>query len=198
MKNKEVIKLINEEISNFDFLGNDKYLKEEENLDLLKNEDFQKQFICDTLLKRKERIKTTDVVESTFADNWERNGYMTINYIIEFEYLYDTSKEPAKIGLHMHGDRISYSLDGTNVKGDRWTAPRDEAWFDMINWDDIAVDMFTVDGGDDIDFIAFNKAPKRIQHLFLRDFLGDFISDNSSKSMETPADLDDVNKVGYC
>jgi hypothetical protein len=48
---REVCKrIINEEISEFDFLGNEQYLKEQEVVDLLKNEDFQKQFICDSLL----------------------------------------------------------------------------------------------------------------------------------------------------
>lgn len=198
MQKKDFLRLINEEISKFDFLGNDQFLKEEENLDLLKNEDFQKQFICDTLLKRKERVKTTDVVESTFDSNWERNGYMSIHYIIELAYTYDSLKEPANIGLHFHGDQISYSIDGRDVPGDRWTAPRDEAWFSEINWSDIQVELFAVDGGDEIEFKAFDKAPERIKNLFLRDFLGDFIGDNAGKDMVTPADLDNASKVGYC
>ena len=63
MKNKQLIKIINEEISGFDFLGNEEYLKEEEDINILKNEDFQKQFICDLLLKRKEKVKTLQVVQ---------------------------------------------------------------------------------------------------------------------------------------
>ena len=198
MENKALVKIINEEISDFDFLGNEKYLKEEEDINLLKNEDFQKQFICDLLLKRKERVKTLDVVESNFSGNWEKNGYLTISYIIELAYAYDTMKEPAKLGLHLHGERISFSLDGIQSPGDRLTPSRDEEWFDEINWDDIQTDMFAVDGGDEIEFQAFNKAPKRIQHLFLRDLLGYFISEWAGRGMGTPADHDKIEKTGYC
>ena len=45
MKNKKIIKIINEVITEFDFLGNDEHLKGQEDITLLKNEDMQKQFI---------------------------------------------------------------------------------------------------------------------------------------------------------
>ena len=52
MINNDIIRIITEEISEFDFLGNDKYQKENESIDLLKNEEFQKRFICDALLSK--------------------------------------------------------------------------------------------------------------------------------------------------
>ena len=70
MIDKNIIRIINEEASNFDFLGNEDYLKEREILDLLQNEEFQKQFICDSLLERKNKIKT-DVFESKLGGDWE-------------------------------------------------------------------------------------------------------------------------------
>ena len=199
MKNKQLIKIINEEISGFDFLGNEEYLKEEEDINILKNEDFQKQFICDLLLKRKEKVKTLQVVQSEFGGDWEKNGYLTIDYIIELAYTYDIAKEPAKFGLQLKGDRIQYSEDGRQDPGNRWTAPLDEAWFDQIDWDAIDVNMFmTGERDDDIEFLAFEHAPERIQHLFLRDLLGDFISQWAGRGMGTPADYDNAAKVGYC
>jgi hypothetical protein len=201
MKNKHLIKIINEEISGFDFLNNEEYSKEEEGINLLKNEDFQKQFICDFLSKRKEKVKTLEVVESNFGGDWEKNGYLTISYIIDLAYKYDLAKEPAKLGLHFHGNRISYSEDSKYSPGDHWTAPLDEAWFDQINWDDIEVDMFSIEEGfegDDVEFKAFEHAPQRIQHLLIKDFLGDFISEWAGKDMSTPANYDKVEKTGYC
>jgi hypothetical protein len=207
MKNKQLIKIINEEISGFDFLHNEEYLKEEEGLNLLKNEELQKQFICDFLLKRKEKIKTIQVSQSDFDGNWERNGYLSIDYIIELAYTYDTTKEPAKIGLRFDGDRIQYNVDSDYDPG-KWmgtmpdsTPPSGGDWFSQINWDDIVVEMFSIEKGfegDIIEFLAFEHAPKRIQDLFLRDMLGDFIKEGAGVSMETPADFDDANKVGYC
>ena len=207
MENKHLIKIINEEISGFDFLGNEEYVKEEGNVNILQNEDFQKQFICDSLLKRKETVKTLDVVESNFGGDWEKNGYLTVSYIIELAYKYDVSKEPAKFGLHFKGDRIQYSIDSDYEPG-KWmgtmpdsTPPSGGDWFDKINWDDINVEMFSIEEGfegDKIEFKAFEHAPQRIQNLFIRDFLGKFISDWAGRGMGTPADYDSATKVGYC
>ena len=199
MKNKSLIRIINEEISGFDFLGNEKYVKEEEDINLLKNEDFQKQFICDLLLKRKEKVKTIQVVQSDFGGNWERNGYLTIDYIVEFAYTYDANKQPAKFGIQLKGDHITYSEDGRQSPGDQWTPGVDETWFDQIAWDYIDVGMFMIDErDDDIEFLAFEHAPKRIQHLFIREIIGDFIGEWAGRGMGTPADYDKAEKVGYC
>jgi hypothetical protein len=207
MKNKQLIKIINEEISEFDFLGNEQYVKEEEGVNVIKNEEFQKQFICDLLLKRKEKIKTLQVVQSEFGDNWEEREYMTIDYIIELAYTYDTTKEPAKLGLQLKGDRIGYSEDSDYDPGKLMgtmpdsTPPSGGNWFNQIDWDAIDVEMFSIEEGfegDKIEFSAFEHAPKRIQHLFLRDMLSDFISHGAGNDMKTPADYDNATKVGYC
>ena len=199
MKNKSIIKIINEEISDFDFLGNDEYSKDQEGFNLLKNEDFQKQFICDSLLKRKEKIKTLDVAQSHFDGNWEKNGYLGIDYILELAYTYDITKEPTKFGLQFIGDKIPFSLDGKQSSGDNMTPSTDEEWFNEISWQDIDVKMSMVgERDDDVEFLAFEHAPQRIQNLFIRDFIGSFIGEWASKGMGTSADYDNVKKVGYC
>lgn len=194
-----MIKLINEEISDFDFLNNEKYNREKESVVLMGNEDFQKQFICDLLLNRNKKIKIIDVVQSEFDGNWENNGYLSINYIVELSYTYDLQKEPAKFALEFKGDSVSFSLDGKQSYGDKQTPPVDEEWFNQINWNDIDVKLSMIgERDDDIDFVAFKHAPERIRNLFIRDFLGDFIGEWAMKGMQTPADFDNVNKVGYC
>jgi hypothetical protein len=205
MKNKSLIKIINEEISDFDFLGNDKYNKDQEEFNLLKNEDFQKQFICDLLLKRKERVKTLQVAQSEFGSNWERNGYLTVDYIIELAYTYDATKEPAKFAIQLKGDRIQYNVKSDYNPG-KWmgtmpdsTAPSGGDWFDEIDWNAIDVSMSMIgDRDDDIEFLAFEHAPERIQNLFIRELVGDFIGEWTGTGMRTPTDYDKAEKVGYC
>jgi hypothetical protein len=205
MKNKSLIRIINEEISGFDFLGNEKYVKEEEDINLLKNKDFQKQFICDLLLKRKEKVKTIQVAQSDFGDNWERNGYLTIDYIIEFAYTYDVAKQPARFGIQLKGDRIQYNINSVSTQG-KWmgtmpdsTPPSGGEWFDEIDWDAIKVSMFMIDErDDDVEFLAFESAPPRIQHLFIKEIVGDFIREWAGPGMGTPADYDSAAKAGYC
>ena len=57
---KNIINIITEEVKQFDFLGNDERLKEQENNELLMNEELQKQFICDALLGRTDKVKIVD------------------------------------------------------------------------------------------------------------------------------------------
>ena len=199
MKNKSIIKIINEEISDFDFLSNDKYTKDQESINLIRNEDFQKQFICDSLLKRKEKIKTLDVVESHFDGNWEKNGYLGIDYIVELAYTYDVTKQPAKFGLQFVGERIGFSTQEEESPGNYHTPGTYNAWFDEIKWQDIDVKMTMIGERDDeIEFLAFEHAPQRIQDLFVRDFIGSLIREWTSMGMGTPADYDNASKLGYC
>ena len=107
------------------------------------------------------------VVQSEFGGDWEKNGYLTIDYIIELAYTYDTAKEPAKLGLQLKGDRIQYSEDSDYDPG-KWmgtmpdsTPPSGGNWFNQIDWDDIDVEMFSIEQGyegDKIEFLAFEHA----------------------------------------
>lgn len=204
MKKIEFIKIINEEISGFDFLGDGEQQQEDKVLALLSNVDFQKQFICDFLLNKKDKYKITDVVESTVND-WRKDGHLDISYIVELSYTYDSTKEPARFGLHFKGNNIGYSVDSDYDPG-KWAgtmpdsiAPSGGDWFNEINWNDIEVDMFAVDERDDeIEFKAFKTAPERVQILFISHFLGKFISDYGDIGVETPADYDKIEKTGYC
>jgi hypothetical protein len=206
MKKKELIRTINEVISEFDFLGNDEYLKEEENVDLLKNEDLQKQFICDSLINKK-NLKT-DVYDSRIGGNWEEDNFddtdrMSIEYFLKIEYKYDQSKEPIKFDLNFYADKVDVGKTGWQDRGhvggtpetDR--EPSGEAWFDRFDWRDINVDLYTPDG-DEIKFIAFEKAPPKIQILFIREFCQDFIMNYTNLDIRTPEMRDTVRSVPYC
>lgn len=195
MNKKDLIKLINEEISNFDFLGNEENLEEQEIIDLLNNEDLQKQFICDSLLKKTNKIKL-NILDAQLWNDWEKDGYIKLEYNIEVTYIYDPVKEPLKFDLSFTGEHISYSIDNYYVPGDQYTAPDDRSWFDDFGWDDVNVNIYTSDG-DDIEFKSFNNAPSRIQHIFIRDYIGKFISEEAL-GMNTPVDKDSVEKTGWC
>jgi hypothetical protein len=206
MKKGSVIKIINEEISEFDFLGNTEHLKEEENVSMLKNEDFQKQFICDSLINKK-NLKI-DVYDSRIGGNWEEDDFddadhLSIEYFLKVEYKYDQSKEPIKFDLNFYADKVDISKSGWYDRGhvggtpeiDR--EPSGEAWLDRFDWRDIAVDLYTSDG-DEIKFVAFEKAPPKIQTIFIREFCQDFIMHYTGLDIRTPEMRDTVRSVPYC
>ncbi|MFA5207260.1 MAG: hypothetical protein WC428_01020 [Candidatus Paceibacterota bacterium] len=202
MFDKNLIKIINEEVSGFDFLGNEEQLKEQEIIDLLQNEDFQKQFICDSLLEQKNKIKI-DVFDSKIGGDWEKDSEdakkLTLEYFLKIEYKYDQKKEPVVFDLSFYSNNISISKSDNYDPGDwgRYVAPSGNAWFDGFNWNDINVDLNTSDG-DEVKFVAFEKAPPRIKVLFIRQYVEGYIGNYTSMDISTPEIKDKIQNVPYC
>lgn len=188
MDRKNFIRIVNEEINNFDFLNNEKSLKEQESIDLLMNEDLQKQFICDSLLNRKDKIKIIKVYDSSLGGNWEEPDFedankLTVEYNINIEYKYDVTKEPIKFDLGFYGDNIEITIGGIQDGGDFNTPQSTDSWFKYVGWDNINVTMFG-DDENEIEFLAFRRAPLNIQKLFVREFVGEFIMNHTSMNIQ--------------
>ena len=211
MDDKKLIKIINEELSEFDFLGNDARQEEDDVVAILSNEDLQKQFICDTLVRKEQKIKELGAADAWIGGDWEM-GYseldeasqLKIEYDLKVEYLYDQAKEPIEFNLEFKSDSITISLGGHYDPGN-WGGtmpdsiePSGEAWFDSINWLDIDVNIFTIDNGDKIEFTAFKKAPWQIKYLFIKEYLEQFIVDYTKLEIRTNYKNIDIHSVPYC
>lgn len=202
MSKKIFIKIINEEISNFDFLGNDKQIKEQENVDLLRNEDLQKQFICDSLLNKRDKIKILNISDARIGGNWDSNNsedanILTIEYNLKMEYVYSPDKEPIIFDLYFDSDNVRIGVNSWHNPGNNIDiAPEGDSWFDDFEWNDINVTVFTLDG-DEIQFVAFEKAPPKIQMLFIREYTQGFIN-SQTLEIRTKEMRDKVQNVPYC
>ena len=207
MNKKDFVKIIKEELQNFDFLGNDEFLKEQEVIDLLQNEDLQKQFICDALLQRNDKVKIAKISDSYITGNWdefnkEDADRVSLEYSLDMEYIYDIEKEPLKFNLHFVADKIDISVGGWYDPG-RYGGTTDtdyeaegESWFDGFDWGDIDVVLYTMDG-DDVPFTAFDNAPPKIQTLFIREFTQNFI-ENETLELRTDELKDNIQNTPYC
>lgn len=196
---KDLIRIISEEVEEFDFLNNNKDQVEQENINLIKNEDLQKQFICDSLLNRNDKIKIT-LIDSSVGGNWNSDNFedadtLTIEYNADIEYKYDSNTEPIKFNIGFYGGNVGIAVGGSSDTGDNLTPPSTDAWFYGIDWNDIQVSLFTLDG-DDIKFIAFERAPTNIKKLFIREFLLDYITDYTS--MDVRDKLNNNTATQYC
>jgi len=202
MLKNDFIKIVNEELQKFDFLSNDEYLKEQESVDLLLNEDLQKQFICDSLLNRNTKIKIVEILDSRVSGNWdemnnENADYLSIEYFLKVEYKYDVQKEPIIFDLNFYSDEVRIGVDGYYDQGNGIdVAPEGDSWFNDFEWNDINVTLNTVDG-DEIKFVAFEKAPPRIKTLFIREYTQSFIT-NQTMEIRTREMKDRVQNVPYC
>jgi hypothetical protein len=170
---KNIIKTINEEISNYDFLGNEMHEMSIENIRLLENEDFQKQFIIDFLTGKSEKYQIVDSIEVKLTGEWENVEYHGVDYDersqlgvecnADLEYTYDISKEPIRFSLSFESDSISITNEG-------------------VNWDDVNVTLYSNEG-DEIKFIALEKAPDKIRELFIREFINDAFKEENDMSL---------------
>lgn len=206
MNKRDFVRIINEEINNFDFLSNDEFLKEQETTDLLQNEDLQKQFICDSLLGKKDKVKILKIDDSYVSGDWEESPEnarkLNLTYYLKIQYTYDMTKEPIQFELNFNGDDIDISVDGWYDPGrfggttDTDYPPEGESWYDGFDWGDIDVEIFTVDG-DEIQFTAFENAPPKIQTLFIREYTQNFIE---SETLEFRTDdlKDNIRNTPYC
>lgn len=187
MGEKDIIKIIKEEVADFDFLGNDAHLREEENNDLLKNEEFQRQFIVDSLLND-DKIEV-DIKDSKVDGNWEdsptNQSRLTMKYVLVVEYKYDKNTEPVEFNL-------AFSTDGIEINA----APEDESWFDSFKWDEISVDLLT-SNDDEIKFKAYEKAPTKIKKLFVKEYVKDYIADVTEIGEHTSKTNDIIQNVSH-
>ena len=177
-------------------MGNEAHLKEEEAYNLLKNEDFQKQFICDSLINKK-NIKT-NVTEAQVGGDWENGNTaskLTIDYLVGITYKYDQLKEPAIFTIGFDSQNVGISISTTSNRGDYYNQPSNEDHYNAIRWSDIDVSIFSIDG-DTIPFIAFQKAPIKIQELFIREYTEDFIANETADTDRLRKD--NVRSIPYC
>jgi len=191
MEKKDFIKIINEEISNFDFLGNNASTKEEEVYDLLRNEDFQKQFICDSLINNKKI--STKISDANIGGNWDDEDAtnLTIDYFIDIEYKYDPNKEPIEFGIHFYSENISIDIKNNNDNNE----PISDSYYTYINWDDIDVKLFS-SRGDQVVFKALSAAPLKIQILFIRNYCEVLINNKTTSTNKLKKD--NIQNIPYC
>lgn len=201
MNTKNLMTIINEEISDFDYLGNDEYRKEKEVIDLLQNEDLQKQFICDSLLNNNNKIKIIKIADSSITGNWDELNIqdankLSVEYSIDIQYLYDSTKEPLNFNLSFQGNDIDINVNGYHDTVNYNNAPDSNSWYDRFDWNDIDVSLFTLDG-EEIKFKAFEVAPPKIQTLFIREYTQNFI-ENETLEIRTPEMKDSIQNTPYC
>ena len=175
---KQIIKTINEAISEFDYLNNDKQVIEDEKAQLLGSEDFQKQFIIDSISNRnkiKENVIDSNIEET---DNDNSSCHFDIEYISDILYSYDTTKEPISFQLYMNGIKVPCIMDNNISRGGDYDTPDDvSSLISHVEWSDIHVTLYTNEG-EEVEFNALSKASAKIKGIFAKQYLYDMVADN--------------------
>lgn len=175
---KLLLKIINEEINDFDFLSNEQHEKDQENNRILRDEKFQKQFIIDSITRMRDKIKIDASDSEVYndpevtLDNYHND--MNIESNIEVTYQYSPEKQPLRFDLSFVGKGIGYATD---YDKDIETG-YGESWYRSIDWENINTHLYT-DDGEEIKFMALEKAPEKIYELFVRSYIESVIEENT-------------------
>lgn len=182
MERKKLIILINETISEFDFLSNDEDQKYLDYVKKIEDPVFQKQFIYDVInYKFPEKLKTSEELVH-FEDNLDvdiKGMSIDLNVSVEYEYKDDV----LKFDLTFTGDNVEYDYDEDVSPRIRDYEGHHTGWFTHINWDDINVTLFS-DDGQEIKFTVFENVSDHVQNIFIRMFVQHVIQNESLEVKE--------------
>ena len=175
MEKKHVIRLINEEISNFDYLNIDELEKEDSVDGLLKSKEFQTKLIHDLMtsftnnqiFKDKEIIQQDSNVEDLEPDSTQK---LNVTYIVDFIYNYMGKDMP--LSVIIEGNDLWQDLRITSDPGDWYTPPSGEANLDF-DWTDFQVKVM-YDGEIEVEMDWLYKN-KELFRKFLDYFIGDLV-----------------------
>ena len=111
---RSLLELIKEEVSGFDYLNNDKTNKEKESTEILNDNDFQLNFINDSINNSPEiaRYVTNDDLNTFFRKYGEiKDEYIDAEITIGYKYGYSSDNEPADFKIEFIADKVNI-LDG--------------------------------------------------------------------------------------
>jgi len=138
---KNLIRILNEEVSNFDYLSQEQ-IQEDDNVEqVLKSRDFQTKLVYDlvnswnnpNIIKNKEVIEQSSNVEDLEPDSTQR---LNVSFIADFKYDYNGQELP--LSIIVEGENMWQDLNVTRDAGDYYTEPTADATLDY-DWKDIGV-----------------------------------------------------------
>jgi len=159
MDQKDIIRIINEEIQEFDFLGTDEAQNEQDYSNYLSDRNFQTQFVYDVInsFNDKTKFKDEDVTyKRTSEDDILDKETLNIDYGVDITYIYDG--KDIRLSLNFDGDSISHDLQHYDQPATYETPPEGDIWYNSIDWSDIDLNIFDDDGNEvNFDWLKSNQ-----------------------------------------
>lgn len=145
----DILKIIKEEISNYDFLGLDEIAKEDEYKTIINSKQFQTQFVNDVIndINNDSKFKKINTLyKSMSIDNAGFINEEPLHFDFEIEMIYTYNNTDINLNLMFDGDNIEYDFRIDKSIGDHDTPTYNDFVFEDINWNDVKFNMFTNDG----------------------------------------------------
>jgi hypothetical protein len=175
MDRKYLIKIINEEVSGYNYLGKDEIDNERELHNLINNKDFQRRFIEDVIANKNIKYGTID----TQVDGEYRTS-LRFYYEVDVTYTIPEYTNPIKFIVGADANNVAISVDSKMFdENNRWVAPSERCVITYVDWDKIGV-YFNMPDGHYMDTDQFTPDifnDKQLKERFLKVFLGPFIEE---------------------
>jgi len=159
MTNKQLIKVINEEVSNFNFLNLDELNKEENHSSVLNSGDFQKKLIHSLIINDNQNIRDWQNPSNIVApvENTGFEDEEVIPYIdSEFSFTYIYNGNPYKLELIVEGKKIPIYSKGESFKGNYYQ-PSESAPLDYTDYSHLDFAFFDSESGERIKMDWFDR-----------------------------------------
>jgi len=171
MNNKDIIKIINEVYTEFDFLNNDKIQKNVEIKGLLQEEMFQKQFIVDSISYMGSKI---NIINTDFTYKFINDTNIELSYSATIEYKYNDDNLKFNIFI---GDMNLYEI----VMNKKQLLKENIEQYN-INWKNLPVKLYTLDL-ESINFKAYKNESPEIKEEFVKAYIEDLVDNITNNTI---------------
>jgi len=177
MENKQLIRIINEEISNFDYLSQEQIQEEDNMQGVLKSRDFQTKLVYDlinnwnnpNIIKNKQVIEQTSNVDQLEPDSVQR---LNVSFIADFNYDYSGNEMP--LTIIVEGQDMWQDLQVNRDGGDYMTPPSADATLNY-DWTEIGVKvMYDGEYEVELDWL-YEEKNKKLYEKFVQHFVGNLL-----------------------
>jgi len=171
MNHKEIIKIINEEISEYNFL-NHEAIQEEDNFNaVLNSKDFQVKLVND-IINHSQTIKDWKM---DYSSTKEAEAYDNTEDLVDFEFqysfIYNYNKHDLKLSLDIIGDKVAYDTQGS-YKSATKLQPAEFPERIQTHYEDAEVILYD-EGGEIINIDWLNKN-RPLKYKLIKGIVGEF------------------------
>lgn len=161
MGKKNIIRVINEEISQFDYLNIDDLENSDNRIDILKSKDFQSKLVYDVIKQNKVTIRDWDEQYSQ-VDPIEDNGMNedTIKYLYKFyKFKYHYNEHIFNLNLEIIGENLPVTTTGSYSPATQ-LQPEEHPEAENVDYSDIQITFSDDDEIDEINTEWLDKDKK--------------------------------------
>ena len=157
MKAKDLYRIINESISEFDFLGVDNLHEDEDFENLLNSKDFQVKLVYELSKKDSPYVEDMKVIyETSDIEDLEFDEGEKINFQLNIEFVFNYNDNKIPMSLYIDGNNVPFSSKDEFTSGNYFTEPKAPT-LTGIDYEYADIFFYDGEGGIELEFDWLNN-----------------------------------------